>query len=318
MHITQHNAKIGRSIGAMVFALSLILPWKETNAMTNSAVNSTPETNYIIVHGDTRKEKSIENLATELKDMDVIFFGEYHDQDILHKIELQLFKDLEEIKKDKLVLSLEMIEADNQKLLDEYLAGKASLNDFMVKSRPWPNYTKDYGPMVEIAKEHKLPVIASNIPRFMAAKLAKENTVEGLESKYKALLPKKTYAPEGRYREKFMAHMSVNNGPMPIAKERLEQIFKAQCLKDAKMAESIAEGKKKYPDRLIFHVNGCFHSDGHLGTAEALKNLSPKLRVAVITPKDIPTNMHYAEDLVLDKADGEYVIYFIREKKDKK
>jgi uncharacterized iron-regulated protein len=39
-----------------------------------------------------------------------------------------------------LVLSLEMFERDVQPVLDEYLAGTASLADLMRDARPWPNY----------------------------------------------------------------------------------------------------------------------------------------------------------------------------------
>jgi hypothetical protein len=39
-----------------------------------------------------------------------------------------------------LVLSLEMFERDVQPVLDEYVAGSATLADLMRDARPWPNY----------------------------------------------------------------------------------------------------------------------------------------------------------------------------------
>jgi hypothetical protein len=40
----------------------------------------------------------------------------------------------------RLVLSLEMFERDVQPVLDEYLAGSATLADLMRDARPWPNH----------------------------------------------------------------------------------------------------------------------------------------------------------------------------------
>lgn len=53
---------------------------------------------------------------------------------------------------DKLVLSLEMFEADNQSVLNEYLDGKITEDEFLAKSRPWPRYKTDYRQLVEFAK----------------------------------------------------------------------------------------------------------------------------------------------------------------------
>ena len=53
---------------------------------------------------------------------------------------------------DKLVLSLEMFEADNQFVLNEYLAGRITEEEFLAKSRPWPRYKTDYRQLVEFAK----------------------------------------------------------------------------------------------------------------------------------------------------------------------
>uniref|UniRef100_A0A383VZU2 Haem-binding uptake Tiki superfamily ChaN domain-containing protein n=1 Tax=Tetradesmus obliquus TaxID=3088 RepID=A0A383VZU2_TETOB len=51
-----------------------------------------------------------------------------------------------------LVLGLEMFERDVQPVLDEYLAGSISLADLMRDGRPWPNYRRDYQPLVDFCK----------------------------------------------------------------------------------------------------------------------------------------------------------------------
>ena len=227
-------------------------------------------------------------MAENFVDYDVVFFGEFHDQDVLHELEYEMLQQLYAIHGDKLVLSLEMFEADNQFVLNEYLAGRITEEEFLAKSRPWPRYKTDYRQLVEFAKAHKLPVLASNIPRFLAAKLAKEGTLAAVAELDKQYLPVRTYAPAGKYKEKFAAYMTKGQTPMRIPQERIDQVFAAQCIKDDKMAESIFYYWQDNQDKVIFHINGCFHSDGHLGTVEKLEALNPALKVGVITPKDMP------------------------------
>lgn len=230
-------------------------------------------------------ELSARQLAQKLSQYDVVFFGEYHDQGEIHQAELELLQAIHKVKGEKLALSMEMFEADNQTKLNDFLAGSLSEEDFLATSRPWPNYKTDYAPLVNFAKEKKMPVIAANVPRFLAAHVAKNNaSTEGVEAQYQQWLPKHTYAPEGAYKDKFYAQMSSPAAPMKMPPQRLAAVYAAQCLKDDKMAESIAAFSDEHKNMQVLHINGCFHSDAYLGTAQKLEALRPKLKVAVITP----------------------------------
>lgn len=231
------------------------------------------------------KELTATQLAQKLAKYDVVFFGEYHDQGEIHKSEIDLLEALHKIKGEKLALSMEMFEVDNQTKLNSFLSGSLSEEDFLATSRPWPNYKTDYAPLVNFAKENKMPVVAANVPRFLAAHLAKNNaSTEGIEAQYQKWLPKHTYAPEGAYKDKFYAQMNSPEAPMKMPPARLAAVYAAQCLKDDKMAESIAAFSDAHKKMQLLHINGCFHSDAHLGTAQKLEALRPKLKVAVITP----------------------------------
>lgn len=158
--------------------------------------------------GDAQSGKNLTaaQLASKLQKYDVVFFGEYHDQSEIHQYELELLKAMYKAKGAKLALSMEMFEADNQDKLDKFLAGALSEEDFLTTARPWPNYRTDYAPLVNFAKEKKMPVVAANVPRFLAAHVAKNNALtEGIAEQYLQWLPKHTYAPEGAYKDKFYA-----------------------------------------------------------------------------------------------------------------
>lgn len=102
--------------------------------------------------------------------------------------------------------------------------------------------------------------------------MAKEGTLAAVAELDKQYLPVRTYAPAGKYKEKFAAYMTKGQTPMRIPQERIDQVFAAQCIKDDKMAESIFYYWQDNQDKVIFHINGCFHSDGHLGTVENWKH----------------------------------------------
>ncbi len=244
-------------------------------------------------------------LASKLQKYDVVFFGEYHDQSEIHQYELELLEAMYKAKGEKLALSMEMFEADNQSKLNNFLADTLSEENFLAASRPWPNYRTDYAPLVNFAKEKKMPVIAANVPRFLAAHVAKNNaSTEGVEAQYQQWLPKHTYAPEGAYKDKFYAQMSSPAAPMKMPPQRLAAVYAAQCLKDDKMAESIAAFADAHQNMQILHINGCFHSDAHLGTAQKLEALRPELKVAVITPLERKQKG--------EKPAGDFVVWFDR------
>ena len=231
------------------------------------------------------KDMTATQLAKKLQKYDVVFFGEFHDQGEIHQSEIDLLQAMHKLQGDKLALSMEMFEVDNQEKLNSFLADILNEEDFLATSRPWPNYSTDYAPLVNFAKKHQMPVVAANVPRFLAAHVAKNGgTTAGIEEQYEKWLPQHTYAPEGAYKEKFYAQMNSPEAPMKMPPQRLAAVYAAQCLKDDKMAESIAAFSDAHKDMQVLHINGCFHSDGHLGTTQKLEALRPDLKVAVITP----------------------------------
>ena len=63
-----------------------------------------------------------DSIVENIKDCDIIFFGELHNNIEAHEIELKLTEDLFAKRNGKLTLGAEMFEADNQLTIDEYFA----------------------------------------------------------------------------------------------------------------------------------------------------------------------------------------------------
>ena len=213
-----------------------------------------------------------------LMDYRVIFIGEEHESRASHDAELTILKGLAE-RDSNLLLALEMFERDAQDILDAYLVGKISEKKFLKQARPWPNYPKDYRPLIEYAKEKGMPVIAANIPRRAAAAVAMANKISsdvmGEDRRY---LPKTLHLKSKKYYQRFVSSMEEMPHFTPMKGINVDGLYKAQVLKDAVMAASIEPSI----DRRILFCCGHFHSDYHLGIPYQLRKNHPKLKIAVV------------------------------------
>lgn len=155
------------------------------------------------------KVLDLEDFFTVLMDYNVIFIGEEHESPIAHKAELTILTELAE-RDSSLVLALEMFERDIQDTLNTYLKGKIPEDEFLERTRPWPNYHEDYRPLIELAKRKGIPVIAANIPRRAAAAVAMANKISpevlGSDNTY---TPNTFYLDSKEYYKRFLATMET-------------------------------------------------------------------------------------------------------------
>lgn len=227
---------------------------------------------YKIYSVEQKKEVSLKTMIDALSKANVVFFGEEHNDSVAHALQLQVLKGLYEHKKSDLALSMEMFQSDAQLVLDEYRTGLIRETNLEKDGRLWKNY-KDYRPMVEFAKEKKLYILAANAPSRYTNRVTRNGltSLNELGKDAKALLaPLPIDTATGRYHEKFTALMGEHMGSM--------KIYQSQNLWDATMAWRISRLNKKEPKKLIYHLNGRFHTDEKLGTFAQLKHYAPKLK----------------------------------------
>jgi uncharacterized iron-regulated protein len=254
------------------------------------------------------KAVSMDDVSQLVRDYNVVIFGEYHDNQALHRLEEELLRTVY-AQHSTLAVSLEMFERDGQQPLNDYLSSDITEITFLAQSRPWPNYQSDYRPLVEFAKKEGLQVLAANIPRPMASHYARQGSMEGVDEAMRQYLPAVHRAPDGEYKRRFFAEMqSVKAMP----KEQMEAFYRAQCLKDDTMAESIVEHYRRYPDKKIIHYQGDFHSRYRLGVVEKLQALEPGLRILVITPAFVDDFGDGSVKARTLQADGDIVVFVKR------
>ncbi|HEY2785155.1 MAG TPA: ChaN family lipoprotein [Fimbriiglobus sp.] len=238
-----------------------------------------PVKQFRIVETRTGMELSLPRLADDLASRDIIYFGELHDNVAGHRVYADLAALLADRRPD-LVISMEMFERDVQGVVTDYLRGRIDEATFLKYSRPWKNYARDYRPLIELARDRKLDVIAGNLPRPVAGKVASK---EGSTSPF---LPRKSTAPLDRYWDLFTESMKGHIG----ADEGMARMYRAQCAKDDAMAEGIADYLAVHPHRkpLVVHCTGDFHCDYGLGTAARLAQRVPLAQAAIISMVALP------------------------------
>lgn len=226
-------------------------------------------------------------LINELLNYDIIFFGEQHDDSFTHEKETSIYEQL--CKQADYALMLEMFEIDIQKILNDYSSGKITRTKFLNESRPWSNFSSDYEPVFNIAMTNNMPIIAANVPRYIASLISKFDlsVLDTLPSEF--FYKYSDYNDE--YKKKFMKTMElIKSGDSPMAKMMdVEKFFKAQLIKDATMAYSANEFLKNNKTYKSFFICGEFHSNYHLGIVDQLKRINNELKIvtiAIIDKKD--------------------------------
>jgi uncharacterized iron-regulated protein len=221
------------------------------------------------------KAISYKNMLEKAAKADVILFGEYHNNPINHWLQYELTKDIYNLYNQKIILGAEMFEADNQQVLSDYVSGKIDEKEFKEKCRLWPNYTTDYKPLVEFAKKHQLPFIATNVPRKYASLLFKQGEeallqISDEEKQWMAPLPFKYDSTLKCYKDMLTMMGEHANANMP----------KAQALKDATMSYFLL--KNLNPGHTFIHYNGSYHSNNFESIYWYLKQERPDLKIVTI------------------------------------
>jgi uncharacterized iron-regulated protein len=226
------------------------------------------------IYNSKGKKTSYKKMVKTLAKKDIVLFGEEHNNPISHWLQLELTKKCDETR--DLILGAEMLEADNQLALNDYLAGKMSRKILDTAVRLWPNFKTDYEPLVDYAKENKLTFVATNIPRRYANRVFKEG-FEALEiltndeKSWIAPLPMK-FDPELPRYKNILVMMGEHGSP---------KLVMAQATKDATMAYFILKNYRS--GSMFIHYNGNYHSDFHEGILWHLKQERPELKYGTIS-----------------------------------
>lgn len=262
-------------------------------AFTLSLLTVSAQKAPYVIYNAKGKKVSYKKMLKTLEDKDMVLFGELHNNTIAHWLQYELTVDLNS--KRPLILGAEMIEADNQDELNDYLSGNIDYKALDSTARLWNNHKTDYAPLVDFAKDSSLVFVASNVPRRYASMVYKGgfealDSLPAQEKEWIAPLPI-AYDPELPGYKNILEMMGDHGSPTLVM---------AQAIKDATMAHFILQNYKE--GSLFLHYNGAYHSNNYEGILWYLQLERPNLKYGTISTVT-QENVHKLEEENKNLAD---------------
>ena len=168
-------------------------------------------------------------------DSRVVYVGETHDNPASHRLELEVLKALDARYPGKTALGMEMFSADQQPLLDRWLAGNISDEQFVrdtgfERSWGWDYYRE----ILHFAKERHIPVVALNASRRLVRELGHMPVAKLPEADRKQLPQMNMDDP---YQRALAEAVFSDHG---AGKGHLAAFLRVQTLWDETMASNVA------------------------------------------------------------------------------
>lgn len=228
------------------------------------------------IYNGTGKKSSYKKMSQSLLAQDIVFFGELHDNPIAHWLELELLKTF--LLSKEVTLGAEMLEANDQEFLEQFIQGEIDLPTFDSLAGLWSNFETDYLPVIMATMADSGKVVATNIPRKYASQVFKKGIesleeLPALEKSWIAPLPIEYDSTLTSYVEMLKMMPGGHGG---------QNFPKAQAIKDATMAYFISENMELSDNNLFYHLNGSYHSNNNEGIIWYLERYKPNLRIASI------------------------------------
>ena len=206
---------------------------------------------------DLSSVKTLTQAVTAAAGNRIIYLGEYHDKFAHHAVQLQMIRSLHEKGLD-LAIGMEMFQRPFQKVLDDYLGGMIDERAFLKQSEYFKRWVFDYNlykPILDFAREHRIPVVALNQRKEITDKVSKSG-LDSLTDEERSEVPRQMDFSDAEYRDRLKSAFDQH----PSAAERsFDYFFEAQVLWDETMAESINEFLRKNPERRMVVIAGSGH-----------------------------------------------------------
>lgn len=240
---------------------------------------------------------SFGQMISELRGARLIFAGETHDKLKVHKAQLSIIKAL--YRDDMpLAIGLEMFTTESQKELDRWVAGQLDQDDFEdLFQREWNMPWHLYRDIFLYAREHRVPLIALNIPRKISRKVGRSGFESLTPEERKSLPEGVTCTIDPAYRAFISKAYSMHHG----SGRSFDYFCEAQMLWNKGMAWGIKHFFVSNPDYTMVVLAGSGHAMKQ-GIPEEIDDSG--LTYKVVLP-DIPDR-----DRKIEPEDADYLLLF--------
>lgn len=201
--------------------------------------------------------KTLDDIIEGVSGKKIVYVGEYHDRFAHHDIQLQIIKGLYK-KNRKIAIGMEMFQRPFQGVLDDYIEGRIDEREFLKRSEYFKRWGFDYNlykPILDFARQEKIPVVALNIRREIVDKVSRGG-IDSLSESEKREIPAQMDFSDNEYRERLKEVFLRHNGSN---EKNFDFFYQSQILWDETMSMSIDEFLKKKPDYQMVVLAGGGH-----------------------------------------------------------
>lgn len=207
-----------------------------------------------ILRATDRTEISQTELLRDLTSVQVIFFGELHDQLGHHEAQLSLLRSLHKENRP-LAIGLEMFRKDSQKALDLWVGGSYPIENFLNDYNDnWSMWGK-YWEIFDFARRQQVKMIGLNIPREISSKVAR-NGFAALPARERQALGNVQCVVNPEYGDFIRRSMGGHGGHG----NKFVNFCEAQLLWDTMMARHLVDFLKANPKHRVVVLAGSGHA----------------------------------------------------------
>jgi uncharacterized iron-regulated protein len=232
------------------------------------------------------KAIATDRLFAQLSQRRAVLLGEIHDNADHHRWQLSTIAGLHALH-PRLAIGLEMLPHRLQGVLDQWVAGELTEEQFLTRTQwrtVWGHDATLYLPILHFARMHRLPLLALNVERSLARKVGEQGwaatTLQEREGVSDPLPAPSSYVD--MLFESFQQHGHEG-------KERNDPAFQhfvdGMLLWDRTMAQGIAEAATRDPQLIVVGLMGLGHLENRAGVPRQLAGLGIR-NAAVLLPWD--------------------------------
>lgn len=206
---------------------------------------------------DTSALKTLKDVVEAVSGKKIVYVGEFHDRFAHHNIQLQIIKGLYERDK-KIAIGMEMFQRPFQDILNKYISGEIDEREFLKDSEYFKRWGFDYNlykPILDFARQEKIPLIALNIEREIIDRVSK-NGLDSLSDEEISKIPSEIDFSDMDYRERLKNVFKMHGR---TDERNFDYFYQSQLLWDETMAESIDNFLRKNKDYKIIVLAGGGH-----------------------------------------------------------
>ncbi|MBK1642438.1 iron-regulated protein [Chromatium okenii] len=239
----------------------------------SATVAASAPTTVPIMALDVTQLATINQLLDRIAERRVIFIGEHHDRYEDHLTQLAIIAGLHQRGKS-IVIGMEFFQQPFQAALDAFIAGEIDELELLRRTEYFDRWRYDYRmyrPILQFARQYRIPLIALNIASEFTAKVG-AGGLQSLTDAERAQIPAEFERHDPAYRQRletiFKQHPNTQQ-------HEFEHFLEAQLLWDEGMAARTAQALTDFPDRTVIVLAGAGHLEYGQGIPKRVTRRQP-------------------------------------------